>query len=333
MVDYNLGTTALSSSEPTWDNMSTVAWPDIERTRYNSIDHQDQDTVHLYRNPLEDAPPSWEPISTNPFDPETTIRADVMLDICIQIDSHGTQNVDAVDHAVSMFPQTPQEVSFKTEESVNIKTEVIGEPEARRRGGRIYVRQTEAKGVKREHRTGKVTKPRPSKQDKSYGQIAAPMKGGNNPVLVDLKSDIDLPYYRTTGKARLNGGSTRKQMHPCHFVDDATGARCPKTFRRVEHLKRHVNSVHWVGEHPPIGGRCIICAKSFTRNDNCLAHYTTHIRVPGKKAGRNNKFSVHTVLKDVARDPKVYDKISLKWAHLFEQEELEGYSSDDTDSE
>ncbi|KAF2660026.1 hypothetical protein K491DRAFT_675063 [Lophiostoma macrostomum CBS 122681] len=328
MGEYTIDTTAIASTDPMWDNMSVVAWPDMERTRYTN--RHDEDPVHMYRDPLEDARPLWESTSTSPLEAhtvasETTIRADAMLDICVQIDPQGMQNGNALDNGDSLFPQTPQEVSFKREESVNVKTEIAVESGARRRGGRIHLRQTEAKGVKREHRVAKATKPRPTKGKKTYGQIAVPMNGCENSVLVDLKSDIDLDCYATTGQARLKGGNLKERhQNKCQWVDQDTGARCKNAFDRIEHLKRHVSTVHL--KH--IGGICILCAKAFARNDNCLAHYDTHIRQPGKKDGRNPKKSIRKVLRLVAHDEKVYGKVSAKWARLYEMEEMEGYSSE-----
>ncbi|SCU94534.1 LADA_0G09120g1_1 [Lachancea dasiensis] len=47
---------------------------------------------------------------------------------------------------------------------------------------------------------------------------------------------------------------------------------CPKTFRRSEHLKRHIRSVH-SSERP---FHCSYCDKKFSRSDNLSQHLKTH---------------------------------------------------------
>ncbi|ODQ51670.1 hypothetical protein SAICODRAFT_45073, partial [Saitoella complicata NRRL Y-17804] len=47
---------------------------------------------------------------------------------------------------------------------------------------------------------------------------------------------------------------------------------CKKGFRRMEHLKRHVRSLHTM-EKPY---ECYICKKHFSRSDNLTQHMRVH---------------------------------------------------------
>lgn len=51
-------------------------------------------------------------------------------------------------------------------------------------------------------------------------------------------------------------------------------AECPKAFKRSEHLKRHIRSVH-SNERP---FPCTLCEKKFSRSDNLAQHLKTHKR-------------------------------------------------------
>ncbi|KAI1438937.1 hypothetical protein GGR50DRAFT_690704 [Xylaria sp. CBS 124048] len=59
--------------------------------------------------------------------------------------------------------------------------------------------------------------------------------------------------------------------------------RCPhevcvdrKPFKRQEHLKRHLNTVH--GDQSKINTKCAFCAKVFNRKDNWRSHLALHAR-------------------------------------------------------
>lgn len=49
-------------------------------------------------------------------------------------------------------------------------------------------------------------------------------------------------------------------------------ATCLKNFKRAEHLKRHIRSVHTQERPYP----CLICSKKFSRSDNLAQHMKTH---------------------------------------------------------
>ncbi|ORY87588.1 hypothetical protein BCR37DRAFT_331686, partial [Protomyces lactucae-debilis] len=54
------------------------------------------------------------------------------------------------------------------------------------------------------------------------------------------------------------------------FQCDVKG--CEKRFRRSEHLKRHIRSLH-TGEKPY---PCSTCGKTFSRTDNLTQHMRVH---------------------------------------------------------
>ncbi|ODQ78336.1 hypothetical protein BABINDRAFT_19989, partial [Babjeviella inositovora NRRL Y-12698] len=47
---------------------------------------------------------------------------------------------------------------------------------------------------------------------------------------------------------------------------------CTKVFKRMEHLKRHIRSVHSMVRPFP----CTFCEKKFSRSDNLAQHLKTH---------------------------------------------------------
>ncbi|KAI2642326.1 hypothetical protein GGS21DRAFT_546518 [Xylaria nigripes] len=62
--------------------------------------------------------------------------------------------------------------------------------------------------------------------------------------------------------------------------------RCPheicvdkKPFKRQEHLKRHLNTVH--GNQEEINTKCVFCKKVFNRKDNWRSHLALHAKQPG----------------------------------------------------
>lgn len=67
------------------------------------------------------------------------------------------------------------------------------------------------------------------------------------------------------GHIQKRGNSMEKS-----FICEIIG--CEKRFRRSEHLKRHVRSLH-TGEKPFL---CIVCHKRFSRSDNLNQHLRVH---------------------------------------------------------
>lgn len=68
----------------------------------------------------------------------------------------------------------------------------------------------------------------------------------------------------SSGPSTVNFDSLEDKPFQC--------ADCPKAFKRSEHLKRHVRSVH-SNERP---FACTLCEKKFSRSDNLSQHLKTH---------------------------------------------------------
>lgn len=85
-------------------------------------------------------------------------------------------------------------------------------------------------------------------------------------------------------------GILRTRGRKPSLIDDGTkqyGCQyCQRRFKRQEHLKRHVRSLH-MGEKPY---NCHICHKNFSRSDNLLQHIRTH---NNNNNGNTNSSSDH----------------------------------------
>lgn len=107
--------------------------------------------------------------------------------------------------------------------------------------------------------------------------------------LTNQQNDISSSSVNSTG----NGAGVTKERRPSYRRKSMTPSRrssvviestkeleekpfhchiCPKSFKRSEHLKRHVRSVH-SNERP---FACHICDKKFSRSDNLSQHIKTH---------------------------------------------------------
>lgn len=83
-------------------------------------------------------------------------------------------------------------------------------------------------------------------------------------------------------RSRRARNPAQRRLTPCSDYVGHNGrayvclvARCEKTFKRSEHVKRHVRAVH-MKERPypcPHG-----CGRSFSRHDNLKQHTRTHLK-------------------------------------------------------
>jgi hypothetical protein len=103
------------------------------------------------------------------------------------------------------------------------------------------------------------------------------------------------------------------RKHYCNhpFDDDEEvppgQVHCGKPFKRLKHFIRHKKTHNNEMAFP-----CWLCKAWFDRNDNRWAHAFTHVHQPGKKDGRNKKFSLRQVTSFVP-DPKQVDKLLRNW--------------------
>jgi hypothetical protein len=85
--------------------------------------------------------------------------------------------------------------------------------------------------------------------------------------------------------------SRRVQCFPSKRINcpiEVLGGHCAQSFARVEHLRRHIQSVH---SGFSVSCKVPRCTKSFSRSDNLYDHYCTHLDV--EKPGRNRRLSLY----------------------------------------
>jgi len=92
-------------------------------------------------------------------------------------------------------------------------------------------------------------------------------------------SSLPSPPQKTTGKSR-GRRMTNKPAKPGTKSFECTYASCGRVFKRSEHLKRHIRSIHTLERpfhcpHPH-------CSKRFSRSDNLSQHVRVH-RPNGKE--------------------------------------------------
>lgn len=176
------------------------------------------------------------------------------------------------DNAPMTLPPSPQEVQVKQEHEASEAEEKFTRS--------IHVSPKGGKTVKKERQrlSNGIVKRRGSK---SKSQLVFRRSHDGH---------IDVEGYElnpVTGKREPIGGPTVEWKY-C----DRLG--CNSRFKRPEHLKRHQRIHLGVKEH-----ECRVegCPKVFDRRDNYWQHGTTHIRIPGKKDGRNPRLPFSEMIK------------------------------------
>lgn len=149
------------------------------------------------------------------------------------------------------------------------------------------------------------------------GDVVMP-ENGNNLVRMRNKSSRLLSptlSFSDDGSLELEGYKfnhlTRKRepidgkvlRWPCSWPG------CQTKSRRKEHLKRH-QKIHESAEIYP----CLLCDKKFRRIDNYRQHGVTHITLPHRKRGRNERFPLKHMLGVYQQDKKY--KCFLRKAYL-----------------
>ncbi|KAF1927148.1 uncharacterized protein M421DRAFT_93408 [Didymella exigua CBS 183.55] len=183
---------------------------------------------------------------------------------------HATFATSPHDNAPMTLPPSPQEVQVKQELEASEAEEKFTRS--------IHVSPKGGKTVKKERRLNGVSKRRGSKSKSQL--VFRRLHDGH----------IDVEGYEVnpvTGKREPINGPTVEWKY-CDWPD------CQSRFKRPEHLKRHQRIHLGVKEH-----ECRVegCPKVFDRRDNYWQHGTTHIRIPGKKDGRNPRLPFSEMIK------------------------------------
>lgn len=183
---------------------------------------------------------------------------------------HATFAASPHDNAPMTLLPSPQEVHVKQELEASETEEKFTRS--------IHVSPKGGKTVKKQRCLNGVTKRRGSKSKSQL--VFRRLHDGH----------IDVEGYEVnpvTGKREPINGPTVEWKY-CDWED------CQSRFKRPEHLKRHQRIHLGVKEH-----ECRVegCPKVFDRRDNYWQHGTTHIRIPGKKDGRNPRLPFLEMIK------------------------------------
>ncbi|KAI9291231.1 hypothetical protein K502DRAFT_326394 [Neoconidiobolus thromboides FSU 785] len=89
-------------------------------------------------------------------------------------------------------------------------------------------------------------------------------------------NNVNDNQQQSNSKTKITRNKRKCTKPVCDLPFDCPKPGCNKTFKRSEHLKRHLNSVH----NPIKSFICsyIDCGKAFSRSDNLNQHIRTHIR-------------------------------------------------------
>jgi len=316
----------VQTMDPSWSHYTSVVTPNLAH-HWGS-----RDLDHV--NPGGNLQGLWAGhMQTNQEVMETIMPSNAMVDAddaYAHIGSESFTGSDPFVHSVPYFSQSPQEVSFKKENSPLLKQESDSE-DAPFLTRSIYVSPTGGKTVKKEHQTRIGKKSKRSRRAKRKGLSDPDCKRiskilddedredhedneeDESPYLgrVDLiQEGIFLYKDETTGKVGYCTTKAPYEKRRCEYRDER-GVRCTSVFKRPEHLKRHERT-----HNPDRDFPCRICCKKFNRHDNLQAHIVTHLRLPGKKDGRNSKLSLtelETYCSDPITGPKLIEKLHHKW--------------------
>jgi hypothetical protein len=170
------------------------------------------------------------------------------------------------------FPQSPQEVNFKREQTPVVKQESHVKGFATRARRRIYENATGGKAVKNSKR--------------------------RQPKIACKPKDIEMKWDEYSNAYQYY---SKKASQPRQFCDHPG---CNKAFGKPEHLKRHMKTHTNIKEY-----HCFVpdCPRQFPRNDNFREHVWSHVYRPGKK-GRN---SPHQLVQVEAFSRKLLDNTKM----------------------
>lgn len=271
--------------------------------------HMDENGLSMNLN--ASLPPLWNPqvLPMQDMTNSTIAPGEAMLGgDYIHVDAEVDMDTDSYDNADVPLSPSPEEVIFKRESSPGwAKRKPESSEDERNLKRSIYISPTGGKSVKKESRLNNVPK-RKMKAKKPKSQFVMRWADGR------YESRIDDVFRDKDMKWKWTDQQPRKKLYckyPFEDDDDSIPDNhpdiCGKAFRRPEHRQRH-RKTHCPNKDYP----CLMCEKSFNRNDNCWAHGFTHVHRPGKKDGRNAKFSLRQVT-SVISDPKHIEKLLKDW--------------------
>lgn len=106
--------------------------------------------------------------------------------------------------------------------------------------------------------------------------LEAGLEGPTRPA--DSFKSVETPSYGSVGGMAVVEKPVSRQLSVTEGDDEPKPFPCPecdKQFKRLEHLKRHIRSVH-LNIRP---FHCKYCEKKFLRSDNLAQHSKTHFKV------------------------------------------------------
>ncbi|KAF2995220.1 hypothetical protein E8E13_001975 [Curvularia kusanoi] len=233
----------------------------------------------------------WQPQvpSTHVMSGQTIAPADALVGVeddynFVEDDSSSfVMEAETFDNAPMAFPTSPHDSAPMalppSPQEVEVKQELEGSEADDKFTHSIHVSPQGGKTVKKERRPSNGVAKR--RNSKSKSQLV---------VRRNHNGHIDVEGYQLnplTGKREPINGPTVEWKY-CEWQG------CNSRFKRPEHLKRHQRIHLGVKEH-----ECRVqgCPKVFDRRDNYWQHGTTHIKVPGKKDGRNTRLPFRQMIK------------------------------------
>ncbi|KAF2247080.1 hypothetical protein BU26DRAFT_341348 [Trematosphaeria pertusa] len=298
----------VSTPEPSWGHLPAAVFPDSGSPWDNGFLQPivPEDSMRAF----------WAAQIQQPqrLQTPTMIPSDSMLvseNSYVHVDPESMTDTDSFDNAGASMPHSPQEVTFKRENSPPLQHDSDAEHRASSLRRSVYMSAVSPTGgktiVKKERRPGGSSK----KPHTRHGKRSDSTLDDSISDVVTLNG-VEIEWNEEKQGIDWRGTRLNKSKKlPC--------PRCPKNFRRPEHLKRHLDT-HDPAKRERFG--CVLCIKRFGRNDNHHEHYWTHVRKPGKKDGRNPKWTLQEVeellTKKKLTDAKLVEKLRQKWKKLCE---------------
>lgn len=128
-------------------------------------------------------------------------------------------------------------------------------------------------------------------------------------------------FFRVEGWSRPSCNSpVRSEMgkFTCPHSIKPRNTPCPVRFGRPEHLRRHIKTVHGIGQGKLHVCKVPKCHRPFPRSDNLRQHYFIHLKKPKRKS--NNPKLTWPEMKEILNSKK--DRSLRRWLKMkLKQEE------------